>query len=122
MQFLVIGHDGTDEHALSRRMAVREAHIALGDKLRDAGKMLYGAAILDDHGKMTGSVLICEFDSRAELDQWLKEEPYVKGDVWKEIEVQPCKVGPSFAGLKTSMVTANRSNKESSDENMWDEN
>ena len=79
MQFLVIGMDGTDSEALNRRLAAREAHIALGDKLRDAGKMLYGAAILDDNQKMIGSVLICEFDSREELDQWLREEPYVTG-------------------------------------------
>lgn len=99
MQFLVMGYDGKDEEALSRRMAVREAHIALGDKMRDAGKMLYAAAILDDQQKMIGSVLICEFNDRAELDRWLEEEPYVKGNVWQKIEVNPCKVGPSFIGL-----------------------
>ena len=54
MQFLIIGYDGVDEQALARRMAVREAHLALGDKMRDAGKMLYGAAILNDSGKMIG--------------------------------------------------------------------
>jgi uncharacterized protein YciI len=100
MQFLVIGRDGTDEKALERRLAVREAHIALGDKMRDVGKMLYGAAILDEQNKMIGSVLICEFDSRAELDRWLEQEPYVTGNVWHQIEIQNCKVGPSFAGLK----------------------
>ncbi len=100
MQFLITGYDGTDEKALERRLAVREAHLALGDKMRDAGKMLYGAAILDEHGKMTGSVLICEFKSREELDAWLKEEPYVTGDVWRKIDVQNCKVGPSFLGLR----------------------
>jgi len=104
MQFLVIGYDGTDEKALERRLAVREAHIALGDKMRDAGKMLYGAAILDEQSKMTGSVLICEFDSRAELNEWLKEEPYLTGDVWQQIEIHNCKVGPSFVGLKPQQV------------------
>lgn len=99
MQFLVLGYDGSDAQALERRLAVRDAHIALGDKMRDAGKMLYGAAILDDSGKMIGSVLICEFPSRAELDEWLKVEPYVTGKVWQKIEVQNCKVGPSFVGL-----------------------
>jgi hypothetical protein len=49
MQFLVVGYDGTDENALSRRMAVREAHVALGDKMRAAGQTICGAAILDDH-------------------------------------------------------------------------
>lgn len=100
MQFLIIGRDGNDEQALARRLAVRDAHIALGDKMRDAGKMLYGAAILDDNDKMVGSILVCDFESRAELDQWLKEEPYVTGDVWRKIDIEKCKVGPSFAGLK----------------------
>lgn len=100
MQFLVIAYDGTDEKALDRRLAVREAHIALGDQMRDEGKMLYGAAILNDAEKMIGSVLVCDFASRAELDQWLKVEPYVTGQVWQTIEIKPCKVGPSFAGLR----------------------
>jgi len=99
MQFLVMGYDGTDEQALNRRLAVREAHIALGDKMRDAGKMLYGAAILDDSGKMIGSMLVCDFESRIELDTWLEKEPYITGNVWQKIEIKPCKVGPSFVGL-----------------------
>lgn len=100
MQFLIIGRDGNDEQALARRMAAREAHIALGDKMLAAGKMLYGVAILDDDDKMVGSVLIYDVASREELDQCLKEEPYIIGDVWQQVDIQKCKVGPSFAGLK----------------------
>jgi uncharacterized protein YciI len=102
MQFLVIGHDGTDEQALARRMAAREAHIALGDRMRDAGTMLYGVARLDDYGNMVGSVLVCEFPSRAELDEWLQEEPYMTGNVWEKVEVHQCKVGPSFADMRAA--------------------
>ncbi len=102
MQFLVMGYDAKDEQALERRMRVREAHIATCDKLRDAGKMLYGAAILDDNNKMVGSVIICDFASRAELDKWLEEEPYVRGKVWQKVEIHNCKVGPSFVGLHTA--------------------
>jgi uncharacterized protein len=100
MQFLVIAYDGTDAQALERRMAVREAHIARGDKLRDAGNLLFAVAILDDDGKMVGSTMICEFESRAQLEDWLKEEPYMNGDVWQRVEIQNCRVGPSFAGRK----------------------
>jgi hypothetical protein len=100
MQFLVLGYDGSDKDALNRRLAVRDAHIALGNELRDAGKLLYGAAILDDHEKMIGSTIICDFENREELDEWLKKEPYVVGKVWQKIEVHPCRVGPSFVGLK----------------------
>lgn len=100
MQFLVLGYDGKDEEAINRRLAAREAHITLGDKMRDAGKMLYGAAILDDNEKMIGSILICNFGSRQKLDEWLKIEPYVTGNVWQRIEVQQCKIGPSFIELR----------------------
>ncbi len=96
MQFMVIGYDGTDEEALERRMRARPAHVALGDKMRDAGEMLMGAAILDENDKMIGSVLICDFESRVALEKWLEAEPYVVGDVWRDIQVTPCRVGPSF--------------------------
>jgi uncharacterized protein YciI len=104
MQFLLTGYDGTDEKALDRRLAVREDHIERNDKLRDAGNLLYAVAILDQAGKMIGSCLIYEFDNRAALDEWLKEEPYVTGNVWQKIEISPCRVGPSFAGRKTLNV------------------
>jgi uncharacterized protein len=97
MQFLVIAHDGTDEQALARRLAVRESHIRLGDRMRDEGKLLYGVAILDEAGKMVGSVLICQFDSREQVDEWLKVEPYMTGNVWQQVEILNCRVGPSFA-------------------------
>lgn len=97
MQFLVIGHDGKDADAIHRRMAAREAHIRLGDQMRDRGELLYAVAILDESQKMIGSVLIVDLSSRKELDEWLKVEPYVAGKVWERIEIQPCRVGPSFA-------------------------
>ena len=99
MQFLLIGHDGDDADALDRRLAARQAHIALGDQMVAEGRMLYGGAILDDADKMIGSVLVLDFPSREELDAWLKIEPYMLGDVWRRVEVQPFRVGPSFVGL-----------------------
>lgn len=101
MQFLVLGYDGKDKEALNRRLAVRDAHIQLGDKLRDEGKMLYGVAMLDEKGTMIGSALICEFDSRKELNEWLEVEPYLTGKVWKRVDVIPCKVGPSFRNMES---------------------
>jgi uncharacterized protein len=98
MQFVVIGRDGKDAQALDRRMAVRDKHLALGDVLRERGWLLYAAALLDESGtqKMVGSVMIFDVPSRKELDEWLKDEPYVVGKVWEDIEVSQCKVGPSF--------------------------
>ena len=103
MQFLILGYDGIDPQAIDRRLAVRDAHIALGDKLRDSGNLLYGVAMLTDEGKMCGSVLVAEFESRIALDQWLAIEPYITGKVWERVEVVPCKVGPSFQNLRVSV-------------------
>jgi uncharacterized protein YciI len=99
MQFLLIAHDGDDDHALNRRLQAREQHIALGDDMFANGSMLYGGALLDEQEKMIGSVLVLDFPTRQELDAWLKIEPYVLGDVWRRIDVQPFRVGPSFTGL-----------------------
>lgn len=96
MQFLVIAYDGKDEKAEERRLAARPAHIQQVDKLRDEGKLLFGTAILNDQGKMIGSAIVAEFESRADLDAWISTEPYVIGKVWEKIDIQPCEIGPSF--------------------------
>lgn len=45
---------------------------------------------------MIGSMLVMAADSREDLDAWLRVEPYVVDDVWREVHVHPCQVGPSF--------------------------
>lgn len=97
MQFIVIGRDGTDEGALERRMAARDAHLKVCADSVASGNQLIGAAMMDDAGKMNGSVMVMNFDSRADLDAWLAREPYVSGKVWDRVEVIPCKVPDTFA-------------------------
>ncbi len=87
MQFIVIGLDGTDDDAQERRAKVRQAHIDLGEELRLAGNMWYGAALLHDDGTMKGSMILVDFKSEIELHDWLDREPYVVGDVWREITI-----------------------------------
>ena len=95
MQFIVLGYDGSDEGALERRMAAREAHLKLFRETYDKGVFLFGSAILSDQGKMIGSMIVCDFSSREALEEkWLKDEPYVVGNVWKRIEVTPAMVPP----------------------------
>jgi uncharacterized protein len=96
MQFIVTGHDGTDEGALERRLAVRDEHMKLVETMKKEGRYLYAAALLGKEEKMIGSVLIVDFPSMNELEQWLNIEPYVKGNVWKQIDIKPCKVPPIF--------------------------
>ncbi len=99
MQFVLTAYDGKDQEALERRLSARKEHIELGDKLVASGNMLYGVAILDDEGKMIGSVVILDFPSRKELESWLAIEPYVVSNVWQDVEIKPCKVGPSYTKL-----------------------
>lgn len=92
MQFLIKWLDWSDSEAMNRRLAVRDAHIELWDKLLESGNMWYWAALLDDEGKMKWSTFIMDFPSEKELQDWLDIEPYVTGWVWKEIEIHKANV------------------------------
>lgn len=96
MEFLVIAYDGDDDKALERRMAVREDHMKLVEKLRAQGNMIHGGAILDDDGKMIGSIVVCDFPTQEAFDAWLASDPYVTGDVWQDIQVTPFRTAPPF--------------------------
>jgi uncharacterized protein len=98
MQYLLIAYDGTDEGALERRLRARDEHLALGDRMAAQRRLLFATAILDDADKMIGSMLVLDLPSTAELDEWLAVEPYMLGNVWQDVQVQPCRVGPTFAG------------------------
>ena len=89
MQFLVVARDGTDDGAAARRRAVREAHIEGAKAMAASGTMICGGALLGDGGAMIGSACMVEFEDRAALDDWLNDDPYVTGDVWRTIEITP---------------------------------
>lgn len=65
----MIGKDGSGGDALERRMAVREAHLQLGDEMELAGNRWYEAVILDGNGKMIGSMAVMDFPSEKELHE-----------------------------------------------------
>jgi uncharacterized protein len=89
MQYLLIAFDGTDEDALERRMKVRESHLNKISLLKKLGEFKCGGAILDDDGKMIGSMIIYDYPDRQSLDKSLQHEPYFTEGVWKKIEIQP---------------------------------
>ena len=92
MQFLLLAYDKTDSEALQRRMNVREDHLMKISGLKKAGEFLFGGAILDDSGKMIGSMIVYDFADRQALDERLKKEPYITEGVWEKIEIQPFKL------------------------------
>ena len=95
MQFLVVAYDGKDKDAKNRRAAARSSHLAEAQELKEAGNIIVGAAILDENEEMIGSTLCVEFESRADLDEWLANDPYVTEGVWKDIAVQPIRLAVS---------------------------
>lgn len=102
MHFLVVAYDGKDDEAPARREKVRDAHLALGAELFKSGKGLLGGPLLDDAGNMIGSMKVLEFDSREEFDAYLASDPYVTGDVWRDIQVIPFKVSPYYLDKSNS--------------------
>ena len=84
MQFMIRAYDGPN--MLDKRLAVRPRHL---EGMKRLGRQIICAGgILDDEGKMKGSVLVLEFESRAALDDYLAVEPYVTEGVWDKVEVE----------------------------------
>jgi uncharacterized protein YciI len=84
MQFLVRAYDG--EGKLEKRMEVRPRHLAGMQKLSD--HIITAGGLLDEEGKMKGSALVMDFETREGLDEYLANEPYVLEQVWEKIEVE----------------------------------
>ena len=97
MQFLVTAHDFKDPDALNRRQTMREKHLKGATTLMQSGTLLSAGAVLDDTGKMTGSSLLYEIGSRAELETILNSDPYIEGRVWESFEIKEIKLfNPNF--------------------------
>ncbi len=88
-RFLVVAHDHTDDEALVRRLVVRERHLAAARRAVESGNMLIGGAILDEEGRMVGSMSVVSFPDRAVFDEWLQGMPYMKNNIWERVEVYP---------------------------------
>ena len=89
MQFLLLAYDGTDPEALQRRLNVREEHLKRISLLKSSGEFLFGGAILDNNGKMIGSMIVYDFPDLQSLEERLKDEPYLTGKVWEKTEIKP---------------------------------
>ena len=88
MQYIITAYDG--ENALERRMAARPRHL---EGVKNLGThILCAGGLLDEEGRMKGSVLVVDFEDRNELDEYLKSEPYILESVWEKVEVQPMNV------------------------------
>lgn len=90
-QFLITCTDS--ENSTEKRLAVRPRHLERLEQLAAQGRLIVAGAMPKQHDNpqagFYGSTLIVDFDSRAELDEWLKQEPFLLEGVYASIEVKP---------------------------------
>lgn len=94
MNYIVIARDHAD--GFERRQQQRTAHLEGAKKLKEAGKLLYAVALIEG-GKMKGSVMVFDFPTEAEFNEWKANEPYITGKVWDSVEVSECAIPPIFS-------------------------
>ncbi|MCO5934500.1 YciI family protein [Mucilaginibacter sp. RB4R14] len=91
-QYIVTGYDYTDEGALERRMNIRPHHLDGAKALKESGNYVLGGAVLNDEGKMIGSVMVLQFESEDGLEAWKQSESYITQKIWETVDVKPFKV------------------------------
>ena len=84
MQYIIKAYDG--EGMLDKRMEIRPRHLEGIERIKE--HVICAGGLLDDEGKMKGSVLSMEYENREQLDEYLANEPYVQENVWQKIEVE----------------------------------
>jgi uncharacterized protein YciI len=90
MWFMILGRDGAE--GLSRRPALRPAHLERAAALAAAGRLLLAGPLLDvpgDEGRPQGSLIVGDFADAAEAEAWVAADPYVTGGVFAEVEIRP---------------------------------
>lgn len=81
--------------SLEKRLAVRPAHLARLQALQDEGRLLlagpFPAADALDPGAAgyTGSLIVAEFASLPDAQEWARADPYAATGVFRQISVQP---------------------------------
>ena len=93
MWFMILGRDAPD--ALQRRLAARGEHLKRLEALRDAGRLLLAGPLpaieAEDPGPagFVGSLIVAEFASLSEAQAWAQADPYVAGQVYRDVEIHP---------------------------------
>ena len=95
MWYAILSED--NENSLPLRAGAREAHLARLRTLASEGRLLvagpHPAVDADVPGEagFTGSLVIAEFPSLEDAQQWADDDPYVAAGVYREVRVKPFK-------------------------------
>jgi uncharacterized protein YciI len=97
MLYAIIAEDVPDSAA--RRAAVRAQHYERMTAMQNAGRLVISgpcpAIDSPDPGPAgySGSLIIAEFDSLAEAERWIADDPYVTTGVFARVTVRPFRKG-----------------------------
>jgi len=87
---------GTDvENSLQARLAARPEHVERLKQLVDQGRLILAgpnpAIDSSDPGDVgfTGSIIIAEFNSLQEAQDWADQDPYLMTGVYDSVKVKP---------------------------------
>ncbi|RTZ74075.1 MAG: YciI family protein [Gammaproteobacteria bacterium] len=93
MLYCIIGNDGAD--TLQKRIEARPAHLERLKQLQADGRLVlagpFPAIDAEDPGEtgFTGSLIVAQFDSLEEAQEWAATDPYVSAGVYERISVKP---------------------------------
>lgn len=93
MLYSIVGSDVPN--SLQKRMAARPDHVARLQALKAEGRLILAgpnpAIDSADPGEagFSGSIIIAEFDSLEQAQQWANEDPYIKASVYQSVDVKP---------------------------------
>ena len=95
MYYAIISEDVAD--SLAKRQGARPDHIARLRALRDQGRLLtagpHPAIDSEEPGPngFSGSLVIAEFDSLEDAQDWAEADPYCAAGVYAKVVVKPYK-------------------------------
>jgi len=85
------------DNSLALRKETRPAHLARLEELKQQGRLIMAGPLpaidANDPGEagFTGSLVVAEFDSLQDAEQWADEDPYLKAGVYQSVIVKPYK-------------------------------
>ena len=95
MLYAIIAVDAPQ--SLDRRLQARPAHIERLQMLAQEGRVVlagpHPAVDAEDPGPagFSGSLIVAEFDSQHDAQDWADADPYVEAGVYAEVKVKPFK-------------------------------
>ncbi|WP_319379673.1 YciI family protein [Thiomicrorhabdus sp.] len=95
MLYSIFAHDVAD--SLPLRVEARPAHIARLQALDEAGRLILAGpnpaidSMEPGEKGFTGSLIVAEFDSLQQAQEWANQDPYMAAGVYSKVEVKPFK-------------------------------